>query len=97
MNKDWVLPAEYQAVFAKLQRYIPDPLRDEEVFLETAVSYLKLGGERLARCRIDAAGIGVKIETRKSIFSFPPALSQVGADDSQEEDAEEEDSGEDDD
>ena len=53
MIDDFQVPDEYLGAFRRLMRRMPVELQTDEAFLETLVMYLKLGGEKLARHRIE--------------------------------------------
>jgi len=53
MIDDFQVPDEYLGAFRRLMRRMPVELQTDEAFLQTLVMYLKLGGEKLARHRIE--------------------------------------------
>jgi len=53
MIEDFQVPDEYLGAFRRLMRRMPVELQTDEAFLQTLVMYLKLGGEKLARHRIE--------------------------------------------
>lgn len=53
MIDDFQVPDEYLGAFRRLMRRMPIELQTDEAFLQTLVMYLKLGGEKLARHRIE--------------------------------------------
>lgn len=53
MIEDFQVPDEYLGAFRRLVRRMPVELQTDETFLQTLVMYLKLGGEKLARHRIE--------------------------------------------
>ena len=53
MIKELNVPEPYQAVFRRLARRIPEELLVEPKVVETLLLYVKIGGERLARQRVE--------------------------------------------
>jgi hypothetical protein len=53
MIKEMDVPKPYQAVFRRLARRIPEELLVDPKVVETLLLYVKIGGERLARQRIE--------------------------------------------
>jgi len=53
MIDDFQVPDDYLGAFRRLMRRMPVELQTNEAFLQTLVMYLKLGGEKLARHRIE--------------------------------------------
>jgi hypothetical protein len=49
------IPDEFQTSFRRLVRIMPDAFREDEEKLHTLLVYLKLGGLKLARQRVDLA------------------------------------------
>ncbi len=49
MNLDLDIPEKFQIPFNRMKRIIPNTVRQDPVVQKTALAYLKLGGERLAR------------------------------------------------
>lgn len=54
MPKELDIPEEYTFAFNRLMRRMPAELRENEGIRRTALVYLKVGGERLARASIKA-------------------------------------------
>lgn len=48
-----VIPAELKSKYTRLMRSAPAELRNDPQFEKVALMYLKLGGEKLARLRIE--------------------------------------------
>ena len=53
MIDDFQVPDEFLGAFRRLVRSMPFELQTDEAFLQTLVMYLKLGGEKLARQRVE--------------------------------------------
>ncbi|MCP3955115.1 MAG: hypothetical protein GY697_23280 [Desulfobacterales bacterium] len=53
MIDDFQVPDEFLGAFRRLVRKMPVEFQTDEVFLQTLVMYLKLGGEKLASHRIE--------------------------------------------
>ena len=53
MIVDFQVPDEYLGAFRRLVRRMPVEFQTDEALLQTLVMYLKLGGEKLARHRIE--------------------------------------------
>jgi len=53
MIEDFQVPDEFFGAFRRLVRRMPLELQRDEAFLQSLVMYLKLGGEKLARHRIE--------------------------------------------
>jgi hypothetical protein len=53
MIEDFQVPDEFLGAFRRLVRRMPLELQTDEAFLEKLVMYLKLGGEKLARHRVE--------------------------------------------
>jgi len=53
MIEDFQVPDEFLGAFRRLVRRMPLELQMDEAFLQSLVMYLKLGGEKLARHRIE--------------------------------------------
>ncbi|MBI9085240.1 MAG: hypothetical protein JEZ11_16710 [Desulfobacterales bacterium] len=49
------LPEEHQTAFRRMLRILPDGFREDEAKMQALLVYLKLGGEKLARQRLDIA------------------------------------------
>jgi hypothetical protein len=56
------IPDDLKHSFQRILRRIPHEIRDDSGFLDTAVVYLKLGGERLARQWIEVAKARRRLE-----------------------------------
>lgn len=49
------VPEEHQTAFRRMLRILPDGFREDETKMQALLVYLKLGGEKLARQRLDIA------------------------------------------
>ncbi len=54
MAKELNIPEEYELAFNRLMRRVPIEFRDDMTVRKTALLYLKVGGEKLARASIKA-------------------------------------------
>lgn len=54
MENVFSVPNEYRESFLRLYPYMPAFLRTDDQAQEAIFLYLKMGGEKLARCAIDA-------------------------------------------
>ena len=55
MIEKFNIPEEHHTAFRRLLRILPDGFREDESKMQTLVVYLKLGGEKLARQRLELA------------------------------------------
>lgn len=49
------VPEEHQTAFRRMLRILPDGFREDETKMQALLVYLKLGGEKLARQRLEIA------------------------------------------
>lgn len=56
------VPQELVGSFKRIARRIPVDLKKDEALLKTIVTYLQLGGEKLARQAVDAAKQTLELE-----------------------------------
>lgn len=54
MAKEFIVPEEYIRPFNRLMQRIPVEFREEETVRRTALIFLKVGGEKLARASLTA-------------------------------------------
>jgi hypothetical protein len=57
MTNQVKIPDELELSFQRLIDLLPDPLKDDNHTLQIILTYLKLGGEKLARQRIEIINI----------------------------------------
>lgn len=53
MMAELIIPPELKSKYTRLMRSMPNELRSDPHFERVALMYLKLGGEKLARLRIE--------------------------------------------
>jgi hypothetical protein len=53
MSEKMIIPDEFQGSFKRLMNRIPSEQRDDETLQQILLVYLKMGGEKLARHRIE--------------------------------------------
>ncbi len=70
MIDDFQVPDEFLGAFRRLVRRMPVEFQTDEAFLQTLVMYLKLGGEKLARHRVE-------VEKTKFVTSFTIVKRQL--------------------
>lgn len=81
------VPEEHQTAFRRLLRILPDSFREDEKKMQTLLIYLKLGGERLARLRLEIA----KRPFQREFALFKRIQRELLADEGGESDDEEND------
>lgn len=62
MIEKFNVPSELSGSFKRIARRIPVDLKKDEELVKTIVSYLQLGGERLARQAVEAAKQTLELE-----------------------------------
>ncbi len=88
------IPEEILGSFRRIQRSLPEYLKNDTEFLEKILVYLKLGGDKFARQRIEMIQKQFDQEffLIKRRFSEEPSEEDEEVDESEESEEEEEDS-----
>lgn len=97
MNSSFSISEEYRAPFQRLYPYMPDYLRRDEQALEAMLLCLKLGGEKLVRCAIEAYVQTHRLKTAENQRRIWAESLQTGISENEDADSSEEDTEKDED
>ena len=86
MIDNFNVPDEHQTAFRRILRILPDGFREDESKMQALMVYLKLGGEKLARQRLDIA----KRAFQREFVLFKRVIRVERPDDDPEGDSDEE-------
>ena len=91
MFKELNIPEELVGSFRRIQRSLPEYLKNDAEFLERILAYLKLGGDKFARQRIEMMQkqFDQDFLLTKRRFSEEPSEEEEGVEEAEE--SEEED------
>jgi len=94
MFKELNIPEELIGSFRRIQRALPEYLRNDAEFLKKILAYLKLGGDKLARQSVEILQKQFDQEFLliKRRFSEEPSEEDEGVEESAESEEDEEDS-----
>ena len=86
MTEDLCIPENLLSTFRRVMKKVPNELKEDMEFQKKIVIYLKVGGEKLAKQRIEL----IKKQFQEGYLLINRLVPEQAADDSSDEDTDEE-------